>query len=104
MEEGDNKNEETLASIRRASIFTKDMLSKTAWLVKSATAMMAIAVMTERIKNHQTKRLKDLLKIIWVEMKFHIPINKISTAEAVELRCSVKIKKFCKIHRKTTVK
>ena len=68
MEGGDNKNEETLASIQPAPIFTKDMLSKTAWLVKSATAMMAVAIMTECIKNHQTKRLKNLLKIIWVEM------------------------------------
>ena len=52
MEEGDNKNEETKQA------YSEPQLSKTTWLVKSGTAIMANSnndLMTECIKNHQTK-------------------------------------------------
>ena len=52
MEERDNKNEGTKQAYR------EPQLSKTTWLVKSGTAIMANSnndLMTECIKNHQTK-------------------------------------------------
>ena len=68
------------ANIQWALIFIKDILSETAWLVKSAAAMTINSnndwkhwkssnkkSFRARLETYQ-KRLKDLLKAIWVEL------------------------------------